>query len=155
DTEGLVFVANLGTMPIHVLAARVRTLEQCDFFTLDFDVKHSTLAAAIEICGTLRDLLDEIEMPGFVKTSGQTGLHVFVPLGPGIGFPVAQTLAGLLGKLLCARHPDKATMERMVQRRGPRVYIDTGQTGPTRTIVAPWAVRATPEASVSTPIRWD
>jgi bifunctional non-homologous end joining protein LigD len=155
DAESLAFVANLGTMPIHVLAARATTLTECDFFTLDFDVKNASLQDAIPITWTLRRILEEIELPGYVKTSGQTGLHVFVPLGPGVAFPIAQTMADLLGKLLCTRHPDKATMERIVARRGPRVYIDTGQTGPKRTIVAPWAVRATAEASVSTPIRWD
>ena len=52
-------------------------------------------------------------------------------------------------------YPDKATMERVVQKRGPKVYVDTGQTGPSRTIVAPYSVRATPGARVSTPLLWD
>src|SRR5262249_58452815 len=66
----------------------------------------------------------------------------------------ARTVCELLGRLIVDRHRD-ATMERVVSRRGERVYIDTGQTGPSRTIVAPYSVRAVRGATVSTPIRWD
>ena len=80
---------------------------------------------------------------------------MFVPLGPRVPFLAARVLADLLGHMLCRRHPDTATMERVVAKRGARVYVDTGQTGPSRTIVAPFSVRATPGARVSTPLAWD
>lgn len=155
DAEGLQYLANLACIPIHVLASRSRTLDQCDFLTIDFDVKNGSLADAVRLAGTLRELLDAIGLAGFPKTSGQSGLHVLVPLGPGIGFPTARALADLLGRLLVQRHPDIATMERIVAKRGARVYVDTGQTGTTRTIVAPYSVRATPGARVSAPLAWD
>ncbi|HHH30303.1 MAG TPA: hypothetical protein ENK57_18445 [Polyangiaceae bacterium] len=89
------------------------------------------------------------------KTSGQTGLHVLIPMGPGVAFPTAKALVELLGRILVSRHPDIATMERRVDHRGARVYVDTGQTGRSRTIVAPYSVRAVRGAGVSTPLFWD
>ena len=113
------------------------SLEQADFFTMDFDVKQSELKHAITLAKRLHEHLDAIGLPSFPKTSGQSGLHVLVPLGEGQSFGTARALADLLGKLLVEEFPDIATMERIVARRGPRVYVDTGQTGQTRAIVAP------------------
>jgi bifunctional non-homologous end joining protein LigD len=82
-------------------------------------------------------------------------LHVLIPLGPGISFDTAKALVELIGRLLQLRHPEISTMERRVSERRGRVYIDTGQTGRSRTIVAPYSVRAYPGASVSTPLQWE
>ncbi len=162
DASTLLYIANLGCIPLHILAGRVPRLEHSDFFTVDFDVKQSELRHAITLANTLRGLLDEIGLTGFPKTSGQSGLHVLVPLGgdarTGEGrqsHGTARALADLLGTLLVLRHPEIATMERVVAKRGPRVYVDTGQTGPTRAIVAPYSVRAVKGAQVSTAIGWD
>jgi len=155
DADTLLYVTNMAAIPIHVLASRAATLDACDFFTIDLDVSGGSFANVLTLAGTLRGMLDTIGLVGFPKTSGQSGLHVFVPLGPGSSYDTARTLADLLGHLLVARHPDIATMERMKVNRGPRVYVDTGQTGPSRTIVAPYAARAKPGATVSTPLEWD
>ncbi len=155
DPSTLVYIANLGCIPLHVLASRAPDLSRADFFTIDFDVKQSELRHAVTLAQTLRSLLDEIGLPGFPKTSGQTGLHVLVPLGPNQSFDTARALADLLGRLLVERHPDLATMDRLVTKRGDKVYVDTGQTGTSRAIVAPYSVRAVPGATVSTPLTWD
>ncbi len=155
DPSTLVYIANLGCIPLHVLASRAPDLASADFFTIDFDVKQSELRHAVTLALTLRRLLDEIGLTGFPKTSGQTGLHVLVPLGPNQSFDTARALADLLGRLLVERHPKLATMDRMVMRRGDRVYVDTGQTGTSRAIVAPYSVRAVRGATVSTPLSWD
>jgi bifunctional non-homologous end joining protein LigD len=121
---------------------------------MDFDVNGASLAEGITLALALRELCEAIGLTGFPKTSGQSGLHVLVPLGPGVGYSTARALADLLGRLLCEGHPEIATMERVVAKRGPRVYVDTGQTGPTRTIAAPWSVRGRPGATVSMPLSW-
>ncbi|MFO0741162.1 MAG: DNA polymerase ligase N-terminal domain-containing protein [Labilithrix sp.] len=154
DAATLQYIANLGCIPLHVLASRAPNLDVSDFFTIDFDVKQSTLANAITLARTLHDILEEIGLPSYPKTSGQSGLHVLVPLGRGQSFDTARALADLLGRLLVEKHPDIATMDRVVSRRGERVYVDTGQTGTGRAIVAPYSVRAVPGARVSTPLAW-
>ena len=155
DASTLLYVANLGNIPIHVLGCRAPDLAKADWFTLDFDVKQSELRHAVTLARTLRAVLGEVGLVGYPKTSGQSGLHVLCPLGAGHGWDTARALAELLGRLLVERHPDIATMERVVGKRGARVYVDTGQTGPSRAIVSPYSVRAVPGATVSTPLGWD
>ncbi len=155
DASTLVYIANLGCIPLHVLASRAPDLTRADFATIDFDVKQSELRHAVTLARTLHELLEEIGLPGYPKTSGQTGLHVLIPLGENQSFTTARALSDLLGRLLVDRHPDIATMERVVNRRGEKVYVDTGQTGTSRAIVAPYSVRAVAGARVSTPLSWD
>ncbi len=154
DVETLRYIAQLGCIALHVLACREGTREQADFLTIDFDIGEQPLSYAIELAFELRGILDEAGLRGFPKTSGQKGLHVLVPLG-GVGFDTAVLMAELLGRLVTERHPKIATMERKKEKRGPRVYVDTGQTGQSRTIVAPYSVRAWQGATVSTPLDWD
>jgi bifunctional non-homologous end joining protein LigD len=155
SADGLVHIANLGCIPIHVLGAREPSLTECDFLTVDFDIGERTFGDAVTLALELKSLLDEIGLSGFPKTSGQKGLHVLVPLGPGISFDSAKLMVELLGRLITARHPDIATMERRVSKRGPRVLVDVGQTGRSRTIVAPYSLRAVRGATVSTPLYWN
>ncbi len=155
DDDGLVHLANLGCIPLHVLACREQSLGTCDFLTVDFDLGDRPFADAVRLGLSLREVLEDAGLQGFPKTSGQRGLHVLVPLGAGIPFDVAKLLVELLGRIVTARHPKLATMERKLDKRGDRVYVDTGQTGTSRTIVAPYSVRAHPGATVSTPLAWE
>lgn len=154
NPEALVHIANLGCIPLHVLACREHTRHLCDFLTIDLDIGDQPFKHAVILSLSLRDLLEELDLRGFPKTSGQKGMHILIPTG-GIDFDSAKLLVELLGRLLVARHMDIATMERRVNKRGPKVYVDTGQTGQSRTIVAPYSVRAAPGATVSTPLLWD
>jgi bifunctional non-homologous end joining protein LigD len=153
DEESLVYVANLGCIPIHLLPYQTDAPERCDFLALDFDVKLSGLARAIPIMQTLRQLLGQAGLSSLVKTSGQTGLHVLIPMGA--NETLCKGLAEILGRMLVAKHPDDATMARLIGHRGDKVFVDVGQTGLSRAIAAPYAVRATDHATVSTPLDWD
>jgi len=155
DVATLLHIANLGCIPLHILASRVGALSTSDFFTIDFDLGGQPLAHGITLARELKALLEQVGLRGYPKTSGQTGLHVLVPLGPAIGFDTSRALCELLGTLVANKHREIATVERNKARRGPRVYVDTGQTGTLRAIVAPYSVRAYPGARVSTPLTWD
>jgi bifunctional non-homologous end joining protein LigD len=155
SADALMHIANLGCIPLHVLACQRQTLEHCDFLTIDFDLGEQPFHQGVKLALSLRELLNELELPGYPKTSGQSGLHVLIPMGPGINFDTAKALVELIGRVLQLRHADVATMERRVSERRGRMYIDTGQTGRSRTIVAPYSVRAYPGASVSTPLYWE
>ncbi len=155
DLATLLYIANLGCIPLHILASRMGALSTADFFTIDFDLGGQPLAHGITLARDLKELLEQTGLRGYPKTSGQTGLHVLVPLGPAIGFDTAKALCELLGTLVAAKHREFATVERNKAKRGPRVYVDTGQTGTLRAIVAPYSVRAYPGARVSTPLTWD
>lgn len=155
DAASLLYLVNLGCIPLHVLACRETSRQNCDFLTIDLDLNEQPFARAVELAFTSREILTQAGLEAFPKTSGQGGLHLLVPLGPNVPFPAAKLLVELLGRLITQRHPEFATMERRVDKRGGRLYVDTGQTGPSRTIVAPYSVRAVPGAGVSTPLYWD
>jgi bifunctional non-homologous end joining protein LigD len=155
DVDGLVYLAQLGCIPLHVLACREQSLGTCDFITIDFDLGERKFADAVKVGLTLKEVLDDAGLPGFPKTSGQRGLHVLIPLGNGIPFEAAKLLVELIGRIVTAQHPQIATMERKIDKRGDRMYVDTGQTGTSRTIVAPYSVRAHAGATVSTPLAWE
>jgi len=155
DVDGLVYLANLGMIPLHVLACREETRHFCDFLTVDFDIGEHPFERAVVLALTLREILDEVGLVGYPKTSGQKGLHVLVPLGPSVPFDAAKLLCELFGRLVVARHPKLSTLERRVDKRGGKALVDIGQTGPSRTIVAPYSVRAWPGATVSTPLYWE
>ncbi len=155
DVDGLIHIANLGCIPVHVLPYRSSSMEESDYFVVDFDIGARPFSDAVVLAFTLRELLDEIGLVGFPKTSGQSGLHVLVPLGPGVAFDTSKTLVELVCRLVQSKHPDISTMERRIAGRGDRVFIDAGQTGRSRTIVAPYSVRAATGATVSMPLLWD
>ncbi len=155
DVDSLLHIINLGCIPIHVLACRTTSRESCDFLTIDFDLGDRPFQDAVRLALELRELLLELGLRGYPKTSGQTGLHVLIPLNPPVPFEAAKVLVELLGRLVQQRNPEMSTMERRVAQRGGRIYIDTGQTGRSRTIVAPYSVRANAEARVSTPLEWE
>ncbi|MEM7436560.1 MAG: DNA ligase D [Myxococcota bacterium] len=155
DLSSLMYVANLGCIPLHVVASRADSLDLCDFLTLDLDVELASLEHAIPIALTIREMLEGVGLTGFPKTSGKTGIHVLVPLGEGLPWDAAKQLLELIGRLVLQRHPETATMERRKDKRGSRVLIDVGQTGRLRTIVAPYSVREVRGAPVSTPLAWD
>jgi bifunctional non-homologous end joining protein LigD len=138
-----------------VLASRKNTPEYCDFLTVDFDIAARPFSDAIEMALDLKQILDDVALRGFPKTSGQKGLHVLVPLGERVTFDTAKLLVELLGRLIVEKNQQRATMERRLSQRGDRLYVDTGQTGTSRTIVAPYSVRAYPGATVSAPLRWE
>jgi bifunctional non-homologous end joining protein LigD len=155
DVDSLTYLANLGTIPLHVLACREETRDACDFLTVDFDIGEHPFERAVVLALSLKEILDEIGLVGYPKTSGQKGLHVLVPLGPGVPFEAAKLLCELFGQLVVARHPKLCTLERRVEARHGKALVDIGQTGPSRTIVAPYSVRAWPGATVSTPLYWE
>jgi bifunctional non-homologous end joining protein LigD len=154
DVDVLRWVINLGTIPLHVWASRVSTLERPDWLVLDLDPKGAPFTSVVTVALTLRRLLERLELPGDVKTSGKTGLHIFVPLGARYPYEQVRAFARLLATLGVEAEPRIATVERPLRARGGRVYIDWGQNGRGQTVVAPFAVRPLPGAPISCPLAW-
>jgi bifunctional non-homologous end joining protein LigD len=154
DAEGLAWVANLGAIPIHVLACRAGAMERPDWMVLDLDPKEAPFEHVVRLARAVRVLCEAIELPCFPKTSGQRGLHVLVPTGGQLTHEQARDLASLLCREIEARHPDLATTARALTSRRGRVYLDALQNGRGKTIAAPYCVRPLDGAPVSTPLRW-
>ena len=154
DAEMLTYVANMGTIPIHAWSARVPTLERPDWLVLDLDPKGAPFTDVVRVAQTVHRVLDELEMPSYVKTSGATGLHVLVPLGAQYTHEQTRTLARLLAVMVVELVPAIATVARPLGARGGKVYVDFGQNGHGRTIAAAFSVRPLPAAPVSCPLDW-
>jgi bifunctional non-homologous end joining protein LigD len=154
DAEGLAWIANMGTIPIHVWSSRVGSLERPDWCVVDLDPKEAPFAHVVRIARALHALCDEIGLPSYPKTTGQKGLHVLVPLGGQLTHAQARSLGELLARAVEAELPDIATTARAVGSRGGRVYLDFLQNGMGKTIAAPYTVRPRPGAPVSFPLRW-
>jgi len=107
------------------------------------------------VARTLHRVLDELELPSYVKTSGATGLHIVLPLGARYDYDVTRTFARLLATIGVEEEPAIATVARPLHARGGKVYIDWGQNGHGQTIVAPFSVRPLPGAPVACPLRWE
>ena len=154
DVETLRYVANLGTIPIHMWSSRSGSLERPDWLVLDLDPKGAPFAHVIAVAKALRKVLDELELPSFPKTSGQAGLHILVPLGRKYTHEECRTFARLLAMLGLEATSDIATMARPLHARGGKVYIDSGQNGHGITIVAPYSLRPIAGAPASCPLLW-
>jgi bifunctional non-homologous end joining protein LigD len=155
DVESLRYVANLGTIPLHFWSARTAHLDRPDWLVLDLDPKGAPFTDVVAVARTLRRILERFDLPSHVKTSGATGLHILVPLGARYTHEEARTFARLLATLGVEAAGGIATIARPIRARGGKVYIDFGQNGHGRTIVAPYSVRPRPGAPVSCPLRWD
>ena len=154
DVETLRYVANTGTIPLHLWASRVGSLERPDWLVLDLDPKGAPFTDVVAIALALRAILEWLELPSFPKTSGATGLHILLPLAARYSYEETRTFANLLATLAVEAQPAIATIARMLRTREGKVYVDYGQNGHGQTIVAPFAVRPLPGAPVSCPLRW-
>jgi bifunctional non-homologous end joining protein LigD len=154
DVEMLRYVANSGAIPIHLWASRIPSLERPDWLVLDLDPKGAPFTDVVRVALALRRILDRLELPSYVKTSGATGLHLLLPLGARYTYEQCRTFARLLAVMGVEAEPEISTVARPLRARGGKVYIDFGQNGHGQTIVAPYSLRPLPGAPASCPLEW-
>ncbi len=154
DEASLLYVINLGTIPLHIWSSRVQAIQRPDWCILDLDPKGAPFENVVKVALAIRPLCDEIGLPCHVKTSGSTGLHVLVPLGRQCTFEQSRSLGELLARVVAGELPEIATTARAIGARGGRVYIDYLQNGHGKLLAAPFSARPVPGALVSTPLRW-
>lgn len=151
----LVYLANQACIEMHAFLSRTGALDRADQLIFDLDppddhrfdqVKHLALG--------LHDLLEELGLTAFVKTTGGRGLHVHVPLNARDDFDTVRRFARQASDVLAAREPDILTTEQRKDSRGDRVYSDVMRNAYAQTAVAPYSVRARPGAPVATPLDW-
>lgn len=154
SVESLLYIANMGAIPLHVWSSRVGNLARPDWSILDIDPKGAPFAGAVAIARAIHELADAIALPTYVKTSGSEGIHVLVPLGGRMSFEQSRRLAELIASVVVGELADIATLERNPRKRGGKVYLDTLQNGHGKLLAAPFCARPLPGAPVSMPLRW-
>jgi len=154
ELRTLLHVVNSGAIPLHVWSSRSSALERPDWLILDLDPKQAPFAAVLRIARHLHALFEAHDVRHFVKTSGQAGMHVLLPLGGAYTHEESRALAEAVARTVCAELPELATVTRPVAGRGDKVYVDFLQNGRGKLIAAPLCVRPKPGAPVSMPLLW-
>ena len=155
DVETLVYLVNLGTIPLHIWHSRIDDLTRPDWCLIDLDPKEAPFEHVVTLAKTMRKLCEQVEMPAFIKTTGKSGLHIMLPLGRQMTYDQSLQFAMLFARLVTDRHPDIATTQRTISKREGKVYVDAFQNRAGQLMVSAYSVRPSPGAPVSMPIEWD
>jgi bifunctional non-homologous end joining protein LigD len=156
DTRSLLWLANQNSITIHVWPSRAPNLYNPDVCVFDLDPsKEDEVERVCEAAIKLRDLLTELGLPAWVKTSGSKGFHIAVPLDGKADFGTVARFAHTVGRIMVRRDPENLTQEFSKADRGGRILVDTGRNGYSATFAAAYTVRAKPGAPVSAPCTWE
>jgi bifunctional non-homologous end joining protein LigD len=157
NAAALAWVANLGCIELHTWHSRVPRIEQPDYLLIDLDpTTDGQWPYVRDIAVVVKEVLDELGLRSYPKTSGATGLHVLAPIKPVVRFPDVRRFAKAVAQEVERRVGDQSiatTTWRVADRVG--VFVDFGQNARDRTIASAYSVRPTPDARVSAPLRWD
>jgi bifunctional non-homologous end joining protein LigD len=156
DARSLLWLANQNCITPHVWTSRAPKLYQPDICVFDLDPSRDDEPDVLRRSAlAVRDLLREVGLPSWVKTTGSKGFHIVVPLDANAGFGDVSRFASLVATILIARHPDTLTQEfSKVDRKG-RILLDIGRNGYSATFAAAYAVRPKPGAPISAPCTWE
>jgi DNA ligase D len=156
EAAAVVWAANLGCLTFHPWPVRRFDTEHPDELRIDLDPQPGTdYTDAVWTAGLLRELLDELGLHGYPKTSGGRGLHVFVPIVPEWTFTEVRRCAIAVARELEHRAPQRVTSAWWKEERGEKIFVDYNQTARDRTIAGAYSVRPHPDARVSAPLLWE
>ncbi len=154
DKQSLLYLVNLGCIEINPWFSRVQSLENPDYAVIDLDPEEISFEKVIETALCVKEVLDEAGAKSYCKTSGATGLHIYIPLKAKYDYDVAKDFAHLIGKIVHSRIPVITSLERSPSKRKKKVYLDYLQNRKGQTLAAPYSVRPKPGATVATPLEW-
>jgi DNA ligase D len=157
DVAGLAWIANLGCIDLNTWPTHVETLELPDYLLIDLDPTDGNPWSHVrEIALVVHEVMEELGMPSYPKTSGATGLHILAPIEPELGFKEVRRFAKALAEEVERRIADQTvatTTWKVADRVG--VFVDFGQNARDRTIASAYSIRPTPDARASAPLRWE
>src|SRR6266403_849325 len=154
DRASLLFLTGLGCIDHNPWSNRYADLDHPDYFFFDLDPSDGTeFSVVVTIARALHEKLEELRLASFLKTSGATGIHIYIPVEPVYTYEQLRTFGEIIARTVTAEHPNLVTSERTVAKRpAGRVLIDVQQNAHGRPLAAAYSVRAFPQAPVSTPL---
>lgn len=155
DAAALAWIANLGCIDLHTWSSRIEHVEQPDYLLIDLDPRGGDPWSHVRtIALVVKDVMDELGLASWPKTSGSTGIHILAPILPELEFPEVRRFAKAFAQEVERRVPDIATTTwKVADRTG--VFVDFGQNSRDRTIACGYSIRPTADARASAPLRWD
>lgn len=155
DRASLLYLVNLGCIDHNPWMSRTPHLDNPDFVLIDLDPQECLFDLIVDAAVLIKDVLDQIGLEGYPKTTGGDGMHIYIPVEPIYSYEETRTFAEVISRIAVARKPEMFTTPRSVSKRQKnRVYFDYVQNGKSKTIAAPYVLRAYPGAPVATPLEW-
>jgi len=155
NEASLLFMANLGCIEINPWSSKVSRPDFPDWCVIDLDPDGNDFKKVLEAALVTREVLEHAGIEGYPKTSGSTGIHIYIPLGGKYDYEHSKEFARLIATLVHRQIPRFTSIERATKDRKGKIYIDFLQNRPQATLAAPYALRPKPGAPVSTPVTWD
>jgi bifunctional non-homologous end joining protein LigD len=155
DESYLLWMASLGCIEMNPWFSRVKTPDNPDYCVIDLDPDKNTFDQVIEAALEVKKVLDAIGVPSYPKTSGSTGMHIYIPLEAKYTYDQSQMFAKIIVQLVHKQIPAYTSLERMVANRKGKMYLDFLQNRPGATIASPYSLRPKVGATVSMPLDWD
>jgi bifunctional non-homologous end joining protein LigD len=156
NVKSLLFIANLGCIEMNPWNSTTQKLDAPDYLVMDLDPSDkNTFDEVIDAALVIKEILDKAGITGFCKTSGSTGLHIYIPCKKKYGYDEVREFAKLIATLAQAQLPETTTMERsLAKRKKNHIYIDYLQNSRGQTLASAYSVRPKPGATVSAPLEW-
>jgi len=155
DEASLLYMASLGCIEMNPWHSRVKSEDYPDWCIIDLDPAKNTFDQVIEAARVTNDILESMGVKGYPKTSGSTGIHIYIPLGAKYTYEQSKEFARVIVKLVHQELPKFTSIERIVKARGGKMYLDFLQNRAQATVSAPYSLRPKPGATVSMPLHWD
>nr|WP_256537291.1 DNA ligase D [Mucilaginibacter aquariorum] len=155
DEASLLWMSSLGCIEINPWFSRAQTPDNPDYCVIDLDPDKHTYDQVVEAARITKDILDAMGVPSFPKTSGSTGMHIYIPLAGKYTYQQSQIFANIIVKHVHEQIPDYTSLERSIAARKGKMYLDFLQNRPGATIAGPYSLRPKPGATVSMPLSWD
>ena len=152
----LLYTVQLASVSQDPWFSRIGSEDIADHAAIDLDPPDDLpFERVLDVARWVRDELDALKTPGFAKTSGAGGLHIYVPMPPGTPYQAALLFSQIVATMVARKHPKVATVERSLKARGRRIYVDYLQHARGKTLASAYSARASEFAGVSTPVTWD
>jgi DNA ligase D-like protein (predicted polymerase)/DNA ligase D-like protein (predicted 3'-phosphoesterase) len=156
DTASILWMANLGAIEMNPWNSRIQTPDHPDWCIIDLDpTDKNTFDEVIKTALVTKEVLDDFNVMAYPKTSGSTGMHIYIPLGAKYTYDESQMFAQIIATEVRDRLSSLTSIERMTNKRKGKIYVDFLQNRPKATLAAPYSVRPKPGATVSMPLEWD
>ncbi|QXV66202.1 DNA ligase D [Mucilaginibacter sp. 21P] len=155
DEATLLWMASLGCIEMNPWFSRIQSPDNPDYCVIDLDPDKNTFDQVINAAQEVKKVLDVIDVPCCCKTSGSTGMHIYIPLGAKYDYDQSQMFARLVVGIVHQQIPEYTSLERMIKKRDGKMYLDFLQNRPGATIAGPYSLRPKPGATVSMPLHWD
>lgn len=155
DEASLLYIASLGCIEMNPWSSRVQSPDNPDWCIIDLDPDQNSFEQVIKAAQVTKSVLDSLGVPSCCKTSGSTGLHIYIPLAAKYTYEESKEFGRAVVKIIHDQIPDFTSIERYTAKRKEMIYLDFLQNRPQATVAAPYSIRPKPGATVSMPLHWE